>query len=229
MKKAMNDEKQTIVIFLGTIKFSNRVSHHEHPLKVKSYHIRIFLVVWFFFYLNSRVHIMNVDETPCKPCLIASGVILGSLLDSPPFIMYINNYHIIMQAVPFLFAEYIKIVYRFSARDIKTTLNNARCNPLSLDSWCRGWLTKFSAKWSTTIANKCHFPTWIIEINQEVIPSLQIPRYLGLHYFSKTYYGLLSVVCFNVQRSDRLQIDDVQQTFKRRLLGCSSSLNYVDR
>lgn len=75
-------------------------------------------------------------------------------------------------------------MYTFPLGDLNPILENVKHDLLPIGLWCTAWSMKFPAHKSSMPVQKCQEPTRIFKINQEVIPSPNTVRDLGLHYFS---------------------------------------------
>lgn len=268
--KGVNEGKSVFVIFLDMTKAFDRVPHRKLLKKVENYGIKDSMLDWLTSYLTSRTQVVKINEILSHPRPITSGVIQGSVLGPLLFLMYINDiFEAIRYGTPFIFADDIKVVYTFRHTAPNAAFNEVLSDLRSLDTWCTKWSMKFSAEKSNIISYKCHVPTGIFKINDQVIPVTAQVRDLGLHYSNSFNFsehaaiqvakarkliGLIhrtfrfpdskliiykshvrpileycSMICSNMRQCDRIEIENTQRIFTKRLLGSNSPLNYMER
>lgn len=103
-----------LIILLDMSKVFYLLSHSRILARRRTYGRRNLFISWLFSSLSDRVHAFNINGCYFQPSAITSGVTQGSILGSPPFLLYINDIsNVIRHSTPFLFLNDIKTIYSF--------------------------------------------------------------------------------------------------------------------
>ncbi|CAL8107568.1 unnamed protein product [Calicophoron daubneyi] len=172
-----------IILLLDMQKAFDRVAHKHLVYKLAKVGIRPPLLDLLASYLHGRQQIVRIGQCDSTPAQVASGVIQGSVLGPLLFLVYTNDVtDVIANGKTFIYADDIKIVYKFRRDDLQHLLTCIQADMLSLDSWSEKWLIKFSASKSIVLPYKCHIPSDCVSLGGQYLTLSPSVRDLGLRY-----------------------------------------------
>ena len=126
-----------LILYFDFKKAFDTVPHYKLLAKISKYGIIDPLRAWINSFLTDRYQIVNIDSHYSSPQLIKSGVIQGSVLGPVLFLLYIDDIlNEIKHGQPFLYADDLKIVYKFSDNNLQS---HVQLDLDMLSSWCRKW------------------------------------------------------------------------------------------
>ena len=161
------------------------------------------LLSWFNSYLTDRRQSTLVNGTLSTSKQISSGVVQGSVLGPSLFLLYINDVlKELNHGVPFLFADDIKVVYKFSSNSFSFVFLEVQRDLDSLSRWSRSSGLHFSEQKCHFFSHKCSIPPNALTINDHPLNSRNEVRDLGLRY--SVDFNFSSQVEFQVAKATSL-------------------------
>lgn len=215
-----------IIVYLDIKKAFDRVPHAALLRSLAKAGISGSLLQWFASYLSGRVQVTRISGFTSGPAPITSGVVQGSVLGPILFLLHINSAlaHI-THGEPFLFADDIKIVYKFPIKDTVTATNAVQTDLNSLTMWSSYSGLEFSTDKSLLLTYRCpSFPP-TIKLGNSAIRVASETRDLGVRYsctFNFTQQAQYQIakarkMCYYILRSFNLPLVKLA-LYKQRIL-----------
>ena len=172
-----------ITLLLDMQKAFDRVAHKHLLYKLATVGVCPPLLDLLASYLHERQQIVRISHHDSTPTHVTSGVIQGSVLGPLLFLVYTNDVtNAVANGKTFIYADDIKIVYKFRRDELEHMLTRIQDDMLSLYSWSEKWLIKFSASKSIVLPYKCRIPPDCISIGGQHLTISPSVRDLGLRY-----------------------------------------------
>jgi hypothetical protein len=172
-----------ILIYLDISKAFDRVPHDAILRHLSNAGIAGPLLQWFKSYLTGRNQITKVFDCSSSSAPITSGVIQGSVLGPILFLLYINDALLhVTTGDPFLFADDVKIAYKFRPKDLSSTLPSIQRDLDALSAWSSHSGLSFSPDKCLVLTFRCPVDIPSLKVGNSQIRVSPTVCDLGLRY-----------------------------------------------
>lgn len=172
VKTAGSSGRCVMLVCLDITKAFDRASHGRLINNTESCGITDPLVSGLTSYLLFRNQLAQTNGYTFLHGPVSSGVIQGSVLGPPLFLLYVNHVlNIITRCALFLFADDNKTVYAFQSEDVDSAIPKIIQNPISLHNYASEWIINFSAEKFASFAICASYPQGCIKLEFELSPS----------------------------------------------------------
>lgn len=136
LAQAINEGKQTDIVFMDFRKAFDKVSHNKLIHKLEYYIKNVQILTWIRAYLTNRHQFVTLNNTSSNNTEVASGVPQGSVLGPLLFLLFINDIVAELSVSVKLYADDCILYEKISSVDDQVRLNN---DLAKVTAWCEQW------------------------------------------------------------------------------------------
>lgn len=177
--QAINEKRQTDVLFLDFSKAFDRVSHRKLLHKLTYYGIQGNTHHWISAFLTGRSQQVSVNGSASPPSSVLSGVPQGSVLGPMLFLLYVNDITTNVNSSMRLFADDSVIYRTICGPDDQERLQE---DLQKVFQWAETWSMAFNiskcAHLSITLKRRPYLFNY--SVNEQVLPQKKTYKYLGV-------------------------------------------------